>query len=1328
MKNPVWLSNLSVASVAGRTARFVLIAVLGVFAVLPALAQGPNITYSLTNAIGGLSGSNSAAADSAGNVYIAGTSLFKEVPNPDRTYTQSTITIGSGQPVGVAVDSAGAVYVANEGHNVYKETPSGGGYTESTVASSFNIAFSLALDAAGDVYVADAGTGAIYLEKLSGGTYTKSTLVTGLNFSQLGQIAVDSAGNIYVAETANNRALKETLSNGTYTQSVILDSTTYNYSGTTITPYGIAVDSSGAVIIANQNYGVFKAVPNGATYKVQPIVFGNANTIVAGGAASIDSHGNLYIAGVDVYIAAQNELAESSSAENFGSLNVGTAAPAQTATFTFDVGGTLATAPYAVSTQGDLTLDFQPAATQAANVCVTGKTYNAGDTCTVAATFTPTRPGARYGAIAIFGPSGAPIATSYLQGVGVSAQVSFSPGALSLSLGSTFSGYVTTDSSSEVIFPSTGAFFAEKYNVFPYTANTLTTSFSTGYVGSNGNSSGQNAGFGLGLVVDGAGNLIFSDGYNATAANPPFFTGSNGATSFSAWDLNPNLPVQTGGAQPIANHYGKAFLASIPITTPAATPPYNNRAAVDGAGNLYFSDYSNNQIVELQYIHGGYNKELVVATGFNNPGDVVVDAAGAVYVADSGNKRIVKETPKGDGTYTQTIVDNTLAYPPDGLAIDRVGNLYVSFNQGVQNLPVVKETFANGVYTQSMLALLVNTGLDADPAGNVFAVQAAGSVSNVQELDVATPPSFFFAQTAVGSTSSDSPKTVTITNNGNAPLSFANIAISTGFTLSPTSTCSQSSGSSTLAPAASCTLLINFTPTQGGTINGTVTLTDNHLGASAATQVIKLNGTATGAAAASATLTPGTYNYGSVNIGSTGSQAFTLTNTGTSSINIASTALPGTLFTLSGTTCGTSLAAGASCTYTIVFKPTATGVQTATFSVIDDAGTQTAALTGTGAQAPVTSATLTPAAVSFGSITVGATATQTLTLTNTGTVSLAINSYSTLATPFALSGTTCTSALAAGATCTFTVAYNPTTAGAGTGSFAVIDAAGTQSSTLSGTATAVAVPAATLTPATLSFGSITTGTKTAAQTATLTNTGNATLTISAISLTGTNSAAFTSTNTCGASLAAGASCTISVIFAPTATGTDSAAITVTDNAAGSPQTSTLSGTATAVVASDFGLSATPATQSVAGGSSAAYQIAVTPLNGSFTQAVTLAASGLPTGATVTFAPASVTPGSSAATSTMTIQTVALHAALTRGPSIWPLPAGVVGAMMLLLPFPRKRKFLTSLGCLLLLCAGTALTGCGGGFAFPQTAQTFTVTVTGTGNSLQHSTSVQITVR
>jgi len=104
--------------------------------------------------------------------------------------------------------------------------------------------------------------------------------------------------------------------------------------------------------------------------------------------------------------------------------------------------------------------------------------------------------------------------------------------------------------------------------------------------------------------------------------------------------------------------------------------------------------------------------------------------------------------------------------------------------------------------------------------------------------------------------------------------------------------------------------------------------------------------------------------------------------------------------------------------------------------------------------------------------------------------------------------------------------------------------------------------AVTLAPTTLAFGNQVVPVPSAAQDVTLTNSGTATLNITSFTVTGTNSADFGQTHTCGATLAAAASCTISVTFTPSALGVRSASVSIVDDAADSPQSIPLSGTGT----------------------------------------------------------------------------------------------------------------------------------------------------------------------
>ena len=221
--------------------------------------------------------------------------------------------------------------------------------------------------------------------------------------------------------------------------------------------------------------------------------------------------------------------------------------------------------------------------------------------------------------------------------------------------------------------------------------------------------------------------------------------------------------------------------------------------------------------------------------------------------------------------------------------------------------------------------------------------------------------------------------------------------------------------------------------------------------------------------------------------------------------------------------------------------------------------------------APGTSAmvSLSPANLTFSSQTVGATsASQSITLNNSGNAALNITSIAVTGTnssDFAQSNS-CGSSVAAGASCTIGVTFKPTTTGTRAAAITVTDnAAGSpQSVSLSGTGAGTSGgssgPVASLSYSSLNFGNQPVSVISSSQIVTLTNTGSASLSISSIALTGANAADFTQVNTCGTLLAAGGSCTIAILFTPSAIGARGTSLVITDNASGSPQSVSLSGT------------------------------------------------------------------------------------------------------------------------------------------------------------------------
>jgi hypothetical protein len=181
-------------------------------------------------------------------------------------------------------------------------------------------------------------------------------------------------------------------------------------------------------------------------------------------------------------------------------------------------------------------------------------------------------------------------------------------------------------------------------------------------------------------------------------------------------------------------------------------------------------------------------------------------------------------------------------------------------------------------------------------------------------------------------------------------------------------------------------------------------------------------------------------------------------------------------------------------------------------------------------------------------------AVKTITLRNSGMASLTVTHIATTG-DFAQTNNCAT--LAVNATCTINVTFTPSAVGTRTGTVAVTDnASGSpQKVNLTGIGTEVKLSTTKLT-----FPATTVGKVSSPQNVTVSNIGSTALSITSISLTGTNPGDFKYAKTCGASLAAGSSCTVSVAFQPKAKGARSAGLSIADNGGASPQNVALGGT------------------------------------------------------------------------------------------------------------------------------------------------------------------------
>jgi hypothetical protein len=315
--------------------------------------------------------------------------------------------------------------------------------------------------------------------------------------------------------------------------------------------------------------------------------------------------------------------------------------------------------------------------------------------------------------------------------------------------------------------------------------------------------------------------------------------------------------------------------------------------------------------------------------------------------------------------------------------------------------------------------------------------------------------------------------------------------------------------------------------------------------------------------------------------------------------------------------------------------------------------------------------------------------------------------------------------------------------GARTGTLTITDNAtdSPQSVALSGTGTG---PVASLTPGSLTFDGQLSGTTSSAKSVTLSNTGNAALAVTSVAA----SAGFAQTNTCAASLAAGANCTISVTFHPTEGGTANGTLTITDGAPGSPHLVSLAGTG-----EDFSLAAGSGSSSktVTAGQTATYTLNMGGLGG-MNQAINFACTGAPSEAACTVNPPSVTPsGSGPVTLTVSVTTTAASWA---APSLRhrtppdPDPRGwLLFSVLALLALAvastqvgrRRRALRFGFATAALAVLVLTLAACGGGgggwpvghpvnTGTPQGTYTLTVTGTVAGSpGLQHSTTLTLKV-
>ncbi|MBM4233163.1 MAG: choice-of-anchor D domain-containing protein [Gammaproteobacteria bacterium] len=409
---------------------------------------------------------------------------------------------------------------------------------------------------------------------------------------------------------------------------------------------------------------------------------------------------------------------------------------------------------------------------------------------------------------------------------------------------------------------------------------------------------------------------------------------------------------------------------------------------------------------------------------------------------------------------------------------------------------------------------------------------------------------------------------VTISNPGQESLYFSSVAFNAG----ASSEYRLSSGcGSLLPPGASCTINILFVPANRGAETATLTIAHNAAGSSATFAV-----SATGIAPiieASAT----SIDFGSLAVNASSDvRTITFRNTGDAALSFGGAFAENTdsvHFPLISPCIERTIQPGGSCDVEVRFRPTSAGAKTGRTSFRHNAAGNPTVLTFRGtASGP--GITANPSSISFGSQPVDSTSDpRSIVITNPGDATLRITEIGfsgTDATQFSQTND-CTE-VAVGARCTIRVTFKPAgTVGSRSARLTLRHNSpqdGSTSISLGGAASAAA-PVIGLSPRALEFTSQPLNTSSTAKVLRLSNRGAVELKISSITLVADDPGDFVQTNNCGATVAAGAFCELSVVFRPTRTGSRTAQLSIAHDASGSPSLVPLSGVGGAVSANNL---------------------------------------------------------------------------------------------------------------------------------------------------------------
>jgi Abnormal spindle-like microcephaly-assoc'd, ASPM-SPD-2-Hydin len=444
--------------------------------------------------------------------------------------------------------------------------------------------------------------------------------------------------------------------------------------------------------------------------------------------------------------------------------------------------------------------------------------------------------------------------------------------------------------------------------------------------------------------------LIFDNQTVGTTSGPQTITLSNsGATAAAITSITAN------GDYAQTNNCGSSLAASsncaIRVTfTPTATGTRTGSISIVGG------DSSTPLVVNLTGTGVVVTLSLSPASlTFNDQKVGTSSQAQSIALTDTGGASLTINSIVPSGDFLET--DNC----GNGLAAGTGCSINVTFLPTATGARTGSITITSNAQGSPHTVKLMGNGISRGPA--VSLTCASGGAAAASTCTIVTFPAQPVTTTSGG-------QVVTLTNAGNDTLNISGVMATSDFTAS---TCPA-----TLAPSASCSINVTFTPTATGNRVGSLLVMDN---AGDSPQSVSLMGTGTPfgpAISLSATALP----FGNQFVGATsGKQSVTVTNVGSATLTFMSIKASGDFAETDD--CGTSVAKNATCTISVTFTPTATGPRAGAITISDNApaSPQAVTLSGNGTDIVISAP---PGGSTSASVSAGQSATFPLTLSPAG--------------------------------------------------------------------------------------------------------------------------------------------------------------------------------------------------------------------------------------------------------------------------------------------------------------------------------------------------------